>query len=77
LYKKIEGTIVESRVNEINNTELYQGIIIIKTDEGDLVRIDVGSYTIFDTLVENSRVVVEADYFEATGELYATKIIFA
>ena len=69
----MEGTIVESVIKPIGDTEMRDGFITIRTEDDDLVKIDIGSYTIFDTLDKSARVRVETDYF-STGDLYATKV---
>jgi len=74
LKREIVGTIVESVVESIGDTKMKDGFITIRTGDNELIKIDIGSYTTFDTLKEDAKVRVETDYFE-TGDLYATKVI--
>jgi hypothetical protein len=70
----IIAIIVTSVVKAIGNTGMRNGFITIETNENEYVKLDVGSYTSFETLDEGATVCVEADSLGTTGTLYAQKV---
>ena len=77
MQETVEGTIVVSVVEPINDTNMKAGFITIKTSEDDYVRLEVGSYTTFTTLEEGERVLVQADTLGSTGVIYAKSVTLA
>jgi hypothetical protein len=75
LKESIEGEIVTSAVKPIGDTGLFEGIITVKRPDGELVRIEVSSYTSFTTLEEGDVVKVDVEHYTATQSLYATNVV--
>jgi hypothetical protein len=74
LKKKFTGLIVASQVEVIGETEMRAGFITIKISEDEYLKLDVGSYTTFDTLDEGARICAEINSLGATGILYVKKV---
>ncbi|MFW9886813.1 MAG: hypothetical protein ACFFER_01440 [Candidatus Thorarchaeota archaeon] len=74
MQKIIQGTIVASVVEPIGNTDMKEGFITIRTTDDDYVKLDVGSYTSFETLDEGAVVCIEADVLGTTDILYAERV---
>ena len=75
MKKSIEGEIVASEVKPIGDTGLFEGIITVKRPDGELVRIEVSSYTSFTTLDEGDVVKVDVEHYSTTQNFYATNVV--
>lgn len=75
MKESIEGEIVASEVKPIGDTGLFEGIITVKRPDGELVRIEVSSYTSFTTLEEGDIVKVDVEHYSTTRNFYATNVI--
>lgn len=71
----LDGIIVMSNVDSIGTTDMRDGLITIETPDCDLIKLKVGSYTVFETLDEGKRVLIEAKALSTTNVLFATNII--
>jgi hypothetical protein len=71
----IDGVIIMSETESIGTTEMKDGFITIETPDCDLVKLEVGSYTSFDTLDEGKKVSIEVESSGATGVMYAMSIV--
>ncbi|MFX1578413.1 MAG: hypothetical protein ACFFBJ_02115 [Promethearchaeota archaeon] len=61
----------------LDDTDLKDGLITIKTFDSEYVKLNIGSYTTIDTLDEGVRVCVEVGSLGATGTLYAKNVASA
>jgi hypothetical protein len=75
MQETVEGTIVVSVVEPIDDTDMKAGFITVKTSEDDYVKLEVGSYTTFVTLEEGENVLVQAETMGSTGVIYAKSVI--
>jgi hypothetical protein len=57
----VEGILIISSVESVGDTEMKSGFITIETPDCDLIKLEVSSYTSFDTLNEGKNVSVEVD----------------
>jgi hypothetical protein len=71
----VEGILILSSVESIGDTEMKSGFITIETPDCDLIKLEIGGYTSFDTLDEGKNVSVEVDSSGTTGVIYATNIV--
>ena len=75
MKRVVKGRIVLSRIENFGKTNLTKGFITLLTPDNEYVRIDIGSYTLFDTLDENETVVAKLETLGGPDEWIALEVI--
>ena len=74
MKRAVKGRIVLSRIENFGKTNLSKGFITLLTRNNEYIRIDIGSYTSFDTLDENERVVAKLETLSGSDDWIALEV---
>ena len=74
MKRAVKGRIVLSRIENFGETNLSKGFITLLTSDNEYIRIDIGSYTSFDTLDENERVVAKLETLSGSDDWIALEV---
>ncbi len=75
LIRTYSGEIVHSQTQLVGTSDMRDGFITILTEDCEYVRLDVGTFTSFETLEEGESVIVVAETLGSTGKWIAKTVV--
>ena len=75
MRRVVKGRIVLSQIENFGETNLSKGFVTLLTPDNEYVRIDIGSYTSFETLDENEAVVAKLETLGGPDEWIALEVL--